>query len=68
MTKVFNDLGIAVCRTYFTPVATAKAVLTEEEKSNGVALIDLGAGTTSVSIFSKKVLAAYGAIPFGGTR
>lgn len=66
MTKVFNDLGIAVCRTYFTPVATAKAVLTEEEKSNGVALIDLGAGTTSVSIFSKKVLAAYGAIPFGG--
>lgn len=66
MTKVFNDLGLAVCRTYFTPAATAKAVLTEEERSNGVALIDLGAGTTSVSIFTKKVLAAYGAVPFGG--
>ena len=66
MTKVFNDLGIAVCRTYFTPLATAKAVLTEEETGNGVALIDFGAGTTSVSIFSKKVLAAYGSVPFGG--
>lgn len=64
--KVFNDLGIGLARTYFSPLAAAKAVLTEEETGNGVALIDLGAGSTSVSIFVKKVLSWYGAIPFGG--
>lgn len=66
LTKIFNDLGIAIARTYFSPLATAKAVLTEEETSNGVALIDLGAGATSISIFEKKVLVDYTAIPFGG--
>lgn len=66
ITKVFNDLGIGIARMYFTPLATAKAVLTEEETSNGVALIDLGAGATSVSIYDKKVLAYYSSIPFGG--
>lgn len=66
LTKIFNDLGIAIARTYFSPLATAKAVLTEEETSNGVALIDLGAGATSISIFEKKVLVDYAAIPFGG--
>ncbi len=64
--RVFNDLGISIARTFFTPLATAKAVLTEEETSNGVALLDMGAGATSVSIFNKKVLVEYAAIPFGG--
>ena len=66
LTRVFNDLGISIARTYFTPLATARAVLTEEETSNGVALLDMGAGATSVSIFDKKVLVEYAAIPFGG--
>lgn len=64
--RVFNDLGISIARTFFTPLATARAVLTEEETSNGVALLDMGAGATSVSIFDKKVLVEYAAIPFGG--
>lgn len=66
LTRVFNDLGIGIARTYFTPLATAKAVLTEEETGNGVALMDMGAGATSISIFEKKVLVDYASIPFGG--
>lgn len=66
LTRVFNDLGLGISRTYFTPLATAKAVLTEEETGNGVALLDMGAGTTSISIFEKKVLVDYASIPFGG--
>ncbi len=66
LTRVFNDLRLGIARTYFTPLATAKAVLTDEETSNGVALIDFGAGATSISIFKKDVLVGYYAIPFGG--
>lgn len=64
--KVFNDLGIAIAKMYFSPLAAAKAVLTEEEIQNGVALIDLGAQVTSVSVYHNKVLSHYAAIPFGG--
>ncbi len=64
--KVFNDLGVAIARMYFSPLAAAKAVLTEEELQSGVALIDLGAQVTSVSVYQNKVLSHYASIPFGG--
>ena len=64
--KVFNDLGVAISRMYFSPVATSRAVLTDEEMHNGVALLDFGAGATSVSIYRNRVLAHYASIPFGG--
>ncbi len=64
--KVFNDLGIAVARKYFTPDAIARAVLTEEEMNGGVALVDLGGGATSVTIYKGKVMRYYASIPFGG--
>lgn len=64
--KVFNNLGIAIAKQYFTPDATAKAVLTEDEKESGVALIDLGGGATSVTIYKGKILRHYASIPFGG--
>ena len=63
---VMNELGIAIARKYFLPDVVAKAVLTEEEMENGVALIDMGAGSTSVTIYKGKVMRHYGAIPFGG--
>ena len=64
--KIFNDLGIAIARKYFTPGAQAKAVLTEDEMNGGVALVDFGAGATSVTIYQGKILRHYAAIPFGG--
>ena len=64
--KIFNDLGIAIARKYFTPAAQAKAVLTEDEMNGGVALVDFGAGATSVTIYQGNILRHYAAIPFGG--
>ena len=64
--RVFNDLHLAIADMYFPPIATARAVLTDEEMQNGVALIEMGAGTTSVSIYRNRVLVHYAAIPFGG--
>lgn len=63
---VFNKIGIAVAGKYFTPDTTAHAVLTPAEMESGVALIDFGAGVTSVSIYSGGIMRHYGAIPFGG--
>lgn len=65
--KVFNDLHIGIADTCFTPVAVAKAVLSEDEMQNGVALIDLGAGSTSVSVYKNNSLVHYASIPFGGS-
>lgn len=64
--KVFNDLGIAIAREYFTPEAIAKAVLTNDEMESGVALVDLGGGATSVTIYKGNIMRHYAAIPFGG--
>lgn len=64
--SVFNDLGIAIAKKYFTPGITAKAVLKSEQMENGVALIDIGAGVSSVTIFKDKIMRFYAATPFGG--
>jgi len=64
--KVFNNLGVAIARKYFTPGAVAKAVLTNDEMENGVALVDFGGGATSVTVYQGKILRHYAAIPFGG--
>ena len=64
--NVFTKMGIAIAKKYFTPESMAKAVLTEDEKDAGVALIDFGGGSTSVTIYKGKILRHYASIPFGG--
>ena len=64
--KVFNDTGIAIVDKFFVPDSTARLVLTSDEMDGGVALLDMGAGVTSVAIYSKGILRHYAAIPFGG--
>lgn len=63
---MLNDAGVAPARKFFLPSATADAVLSFEEKENGVALIEMGAGVTSLSIYQGGILRHYSAIPFGG--
>ncbi len=64
--RVMNMVGVAVARKFFLPEITAKAVLSQEERENGVALIEIGAGATSVSIYHNDILRYYSSIPFGG--
>ncbi len=51
---------------YLEPLASADAVLTEDEKKRGVALIDMGGGTTDIAIFKDGVLCHTEIVPFGG--
>lgn len=64
--RVMNQVGVAVARKYFVPETTARAILSEEERENGVALIEIGAGATSVTIYKDDILRYYASIPFGG--
>jgi len=63
---MLNNAGVAPARKYFLPDAIATAVLSREEKENGVALIEMGAGVTSVTIYEGSILRYYYSIPFGG--
>ena len=63
---VFNSLNIALTRTYFSPCTIHKAVLSDEEMENGVALLDFGGGVTSMAIYQKNILRHYAAVPYGG--
>ena len=63
---VMAKTGISARKKYFTAETTAKAVLTDAEMENGVALIDFGGGSTSVTIYHGKVMRHYASIPFGG--
>ncbi len=64
--KIFNGLGIAVSKQYFLPDAVSRAVLNDVERNGGVALVDVGGGVTSVSIYQGGILRHYASIPFGG--
>ena len=69
LTKIdhaMNKTGLSAARKYFTADSTAKAVLEHSEMENGVALIDFGAGCTSVSIYHGNIMRHYASIPFGG--
>lgn len=63
-----NGLGVAPAKKIFLPHAVAGAVLTSEEKENGVALIEIGAGVTSLTIYQGRIMRYYAAIPFGGSN
>lgn len=65
LNKVFSDLGITPI-SVFTANSTARTVLSSGEMDSGVALVEIGAGVSSVTIYVGGVLRYYGSIPFGG--
>lgn len=64
--KCFETAGIPIAEILNAPLALADAVLTEQERRSGCALIDIGADTTTVSIYSKNILRHLAVIPLGG--
>lgn len=62
----FNRGSIYVDKAILDPIASSEIVLTEEEKETGVALVDIGGGTTKISIFCEGVLCYTSMVPFGG--
>ena len=64
----FETANINVAEMYLAPLALADSVLTETEKRSGCALVDLGADTTTVSVYSKNVLRHLAVIPLGSNN
>ena len=65
LNKCFETAGINVAEMYLAPLALADSVLTEVEKRSGCALVDIGADTTTVSVYSKNILRHLAVIPLG---
>ena len=66
--KCFEVAGISIAEILNAPLALADAVLTEAERRSGCALIDIGADTTTVSVYSKNILRHLAVIPLGGSN
>ena len=58
--------GMNVEDLILEPLASAEAVLSEEEKEAGIALVDIGGGTTDVAIFQDGIIRHTAVIPLGG--
>jgi cell division protein FtsA len=58
--------GLKVADMTLEPIASAIAVLSEEEKEAGIALVDIGGGTTDITIFHEGIIRHTAVIPFGG--
>ena len=61
-----NQAGIEVQELIFAPLAVAEACLQAEERHAGVAIVDLGAGSTGIVVYSQGSLAHAAVIPVGG--
>jgi cell division protein FtsA len=61
-----NRVGVSVAETVLEQLAAAEAVLTQDEKELGVALVDIGGGTTDFAIFERGSLWHTGVVPVGG--
>ena len=64
--QIMDRVDVIPVQKFFTADTTAKAVLYDSEMENGVAMIDFGAGSTSVSIYQGNIMRHYASIPFGG--
>jgi len=60
--------GVQVLDVILEPLASAEAVLTRDERELGVALIDIGGGTTDVALFVRGSVVHTGVIPMGGNH
>jgi cell division protein FtsA len=64
--KCVNRAGLETVDLHLEPLASADAVLSDEEKEAGVVLVDIGGGTTDVAIFYDNIIRHTAVIPFGG--
>lgn len=64
--KCVKKASIEVDSLVLEPLASAEAVLSEEEKEAGVVLVDIGGGTTDIAIFQDGIIRHTAVIPFGG--
>jgi cell division protein FtsA len=64
--KCVRRAGLEVVELILEPIASAEAVLSEEEKEAGVVLVDVGGGTSDIAIFHAGIIRHTAVIPLGG--
>jgi len=64
--RCVKSAGLNLSEITLEPLASASAVLSQEEKEAGVALIDIGGGTTDLAIFKDGIIRHTAVVPFGG--
>jgi len=64
--KCVRRCGLEVDRLMLNPLASSMSVLTDDERELGVALVDIGAGTTDVAIFTNGAIRHTAVIPIAG--
>lgn len=68
LNEAFDKAGIAIAEIFPAPLVLADNVLTESEKRGGCVLVELGADTTTVSVYHKSLLRHLAVIPLGGNN
>ena len=68
LNKCFDNAGIPIAEMYVTPLAMAEEILTEAEKRAGCMLVDLGADTTTVAIYTRDILRHLFVLPLGSNN
>jgi cell division protein FtsA len=64
--RCVEKAGLEVVDLIVEPIASSRAVLTDEEKEAGVVLVDIGGGTSDIAIFHDGIIKHTAVIPFGG--
>lgn len=64
--KCLENAGLAIADMFIAPLTLADSVLTESERRSGCILVDMGAETTTVSVYYKNILRHLVVIPLGG--
>ncbi len=64
--KCVSKAGLEVAELILEPLASSSAVISDEEKEAGIALVDIGGGTTDIAIFQDGIIRHTSVIPFGG--
>lgn len=68
LVKCIQGCGLEIDDIVFTGWSSSHAVLTDTEKELGVTLLDIGGGTTSISIFQEGAISYSGCVPLGGVN
>lgn len=64
--RCVKEAGLEMEALTLEPLASSEAVLTKEEKEAGVAIVDIGGGTTDIAVFKDNIIRHTCVIPFGG--
>jgi cell division protein FtsA len=66
--KCVHEAGLTVDATVLEPIAAGESVLTDAEKDLGVAVVDIGGGTSDLAIYVDGEVTYSAAVPIGGTH